>query len=158
MALRPKLEFYTIKLVAKDLAYNTFREFAIQELYERRPSSDAQIMYKLFDYFMKQLATDNAKDKSIKKQLKLIKTSSNKHLENRPVVNVQKNIIYGVINGGRFGRDGMMSDSSADAEEARPFSDITISYCIYHWTIMKGVSLYIRIVKKKRLLTCLKNT
>lgn len=122
MALRPKLEFYTIKLISKDLEYKTFRDFAIQELYQRRPSSDAQIMSKLFDYFMCQLVTEKAKDRRIKKQLKLIKTASNKHLGNRPVVDVQKNIIYGVINGGRFGRDGMMSDSSADAEDANAFS------------------------------------
>lgn len=122
MALRPKLEFYTLKLVSKDLDYKTFRDFAIEELYQRRPSSEAQIMNKLFDHFVNGLVTNIAKDKRIKKQLKLIKTTSNKHLANRPVVDVQKNIIYGVINGGRFGRDGLMSDSSADAEEANAFS------------------------------------
>lgn len=121
MALRPKLEFYTLKLVSKNLEYKTFRDFAIEELYQRRPCSDAQIMNKLFDHFMNGLVTDIAKDRRIKKQLKLIKTASNKHLANRPVVNVQKNIIYGVINGGRFGRDGMMSDSSANAEDANAF-------------------------------------
>lgn len=121
MALRPKLEFYKIRLVSKDLEYRTFRDFAIQELYQRKPNSDAQIMNKLFDYFMSQLVTEKAKDRNIKKQLKLIKTASNKHLENRPVVNVKKNIIYGVINGGRFGRDGMMTDSSVDTEEASAF-------------------------------------
>lgn len=121
MALRPKLEFYTLKLVSKDLEYKTFREFAIQELYERRPSSETQIMNKLFDYFMSQLVTEKAKDRSIQKQLKLIKTSSNKHLANKPTVDVQRNIIYGVINGGRFGRDGMMSDSTAGAEDASAF-------------------------------------
>ena len=122
MALRPKLEFYTLRLVSKDLEYKTFRDFAIEELYQRRPSSDSQIMNKLFDHFMNGLVTDIAKGSRIKKQLKLIKSASNKHLDNRPVVDVQKNIIYGVINGGRFGRDGMMSDSSADAEEANAFS------------------------------------
>ena len=121
MALRPKLEFYKLRLVSKDLEYKTFRDFAISELYQRKPSSDVQIMNKLFDYFMSQLVTEKAKDRSIKKQLKLIKTASNKHLENRPVVDVHNNIIYGVINGGRFGRDGMMSDSSAEAEDANAF-------------------------------------
>lgn len=121
MALRPKLEFYTLKLVSKDLEYKTFRDFAIEELYQRRPSFEAQIMNKLFDHFMNGLVTDIAKDKKIKKQLKLIKTASNKHLANRPAVDVQKNIIYGVINGGRFGRNGMMSDSSSNAEDANAF-------------------------------------
>lgn len=121
MALRPKLEFFTLRLVSKDLEYKTFRDFAIQELYQRRTTSDIQIMNKLFDYFLNELVTENAKDKRIKKQLKLIKTASNKHLKNKPEVDVKKNIIYGVINGGRFGRDGMMSDSSADVEDANSF-------------------------------------
>ncbi len=121
MALRPKLEFYTLKLVSKDLEYKTFRDFAIEELYQRRPSSDDLIMKKLFDHFMNGLVTDKAKSDSIKKQLKLIKTASNKHLDKAPDVDVQKNIIYGVLNGGRYGRDGMMSDSSAIEEDAKAF-------------------------------------
>ena len=48
-------------------------------------------MNKLFDHFMNGLVTDIAKGTRIKKQLKLIKTASNKHLDNRPVVDVQKN-------------------------------------------------------------------
>ena len=50
MALRPKLEFYRFKLVSKDENYKTFRDFAIEELYQRRPNSDVKIMNKLFDF------------------------------------------------------------------------------------------------------------
>ena len=121
MALKPKLEFYRIKLVPKNGEYKTFKDFAVDELYQRRPSSDAQIMNKLFDHFMNKLVTDTAKSSSIKKQLKLIKTNANIHLEHSPRVDVRNNLIYGVINGGRFGRNGMMSDSSADVEEANAF-------------------------------------
>lgn len=121
MALRPKLEFYKIKLVPKDGEYKTFRDFAIDELYQRRPSSDVQIMNKLYEHFMNKLVTDTAKSNKIKKQLKLIKTIANIHLKQKPKVDVHKNIIYGVINGGRYGRNGMMSDSSAEVEEANAF-------------------------------------
>lgn len=121
MALRPKLEFFRFKLIPKDGEYKTFRDFAIDELYQRRPSSDTQIMNKLFDHFMNKLVTDTAKSCSIKKQLKLIKTNANLHLGQSPKVDVRNYLIYGVINGGRFGRNGMMSDSSADAEEANAF-------------------------------------
>lgn len=121
MALRPKLEFFRFKLIPKDGEYKTFRDFAIDELYQRRPSSDTQIMNKLFDHFMNKLVTDTAKSSSIKKQLKLIKTNANLHLGRSPKVDVRNYLIYGVINGGRFGRNGMMSDSSADAEEANAF-------------------------------------
>ena len=121
MALNPKLEFYKIKLVSITNDYKTFRDFAIDELYQRRPSSDAQIMYKLFDTFISKLTSHIAKDDKIKKQLKLIKTSANIHLEHKPQVDVNRNIIYGVINGGRYGRNGMMSDSSTKSEDASPF-------------------------------------
>ncbi len=121
MALRPKLEFYRFNLVSKSQDYKTFRDFAIEELYQRRPSSNAQIMNKLFEHFMNELVTEKAKDRHHKKQLKLIKTASNKFLCYKPQVDVENNIIYGVINGGRFGRNGMMSDASAAAEDASSF-------------------------------------
>lgn len=121
MALRPKLEFYKFRLIAKDGTSKTFRDYAIEELYQRRPSSDAQIMNKLFEHFMNMLVTDKAKSNAIKKQLKLIKTSANIHLDQRPQVDINNNIIYGVINGGRFGRNGMMSDSSVEDEDANAF-------------------------------------
>lgn len=122
--LKPKLEFYTIELVSKDKEYKTFRDFAIDELYERRPSSDAQIMNKLYEYFMNNLVTDLAKSSKVKKQLKFIRTSSNKYLNFKPTVDISSNIISGVISGGRFGRYGMMSDSIAAADDANPFVKI----------------------------------
>ena len=121
MALRPKLEFFRFSLESKNEGYKTFRDFAIEELYERRPSSDIQIMHKLYDYFMNNLATKKAKVNQLKKQLKLIKNSANKYLVHQPNIDVSKNLIYGVINGGRFGRDGMMSDSRPDVDEGAAF-------------------------------------
>lgn len=119
--LKPKLEFYTIELVSKDKEYKTFRDFTVDELYERRPSSDAQIMNKLYDHFMNNLATDLAKSSKVKKQLKFIRTSSNKYLSFKPTVDISSNIISGVISGGRFGRYGMMSDSKATVDDANAF-------------------------------------
>ena len=118
MALRPKLKF---RLIAKDGTSKTFRDYAIEELYQRRPSSDAQIMNKLYEHFMNRLVTDTAMSSKLKKQLKLIKTSANIHLDKEPQIDIDNNLIYGVINGGRFGRNGMMSDSSAETEEASAF-------------------------------------
>lgn len=121
MALRPKLEFYKIKLVSITNDDKTFRDFAVDELYKRKPSLNAQIMNKLFDHFISKLTSRIAKDDKIKKQLKLIKTSANIHLKHQPQVDVRNNIIYGVINGGRYGRNGMMSDSSTKSEDASSF-------------------------------------
>ena len=121
MALRPKLEFFRLKLESKGDEYKTFRDFAIEELNLRRSTSDAQIMIKFYEHFMKSLVTDKAKVNSLKKQLKLIKNNANKYLVHSPKVDVAKNIVYGVINGGRFGRDGMMSDSRPDVDEGAAF-------------------------------------
>ena len=122
MALKAKLEFYRFKLIPKgEEDFKTFRDYAIDELYQRRPNSDEQIMKKLFDHFMNGLVSDIAKSNRIKKQLKVIKTNENIHLDKKPEIDVSKNIIYGVISGGRFGRNGMMSDSAVDAEEAKAF-------------------------------------
>lgn len=121
MALRPKLEFYKFKLISKDGTSKTFRDYAVEELYQRRPSSDAQIMNKLYEHFMNRLVTDTAKSGKLKKQLKLIKTTANIHLDKKPLVDINNNLIYGVINGGRFGRNGMMSDSSVETEDASAF-------------------------------------
>ena len=121
MTLRPKLEFYKFRLISKDGTSKTFRDYAIEELYQRRPGSDVQIMNKLYEHFMNKLVTDTAKSSKLKKQLKLIKTTANIHLDKKPLVDVDNNLIYGVINGGRFGRNGMMSDSSVETEEASAF-------------------------------------
>lgn len=121
MALRPKLEFFRFHLETKEDEYKTFRDFAIEELNLRRSSSDMQIMNKLYEHFMNSLVTEIAKVNSLKKQLKLIKNSANKYLVHKPKVDVRRNIICGVINGGRFGRDGMMSDSRPDVNEGAAF-------------------------------------
>ena len=78
MALRPKLEFFRFSLESKDEVYKTFRDFAIEEFNQRRSSSDAQIMTKLFSHFMSNLVTKKAKVNHLKKQLKLIKNYEQK--------------------------------------------------------------------------------
>ena len=141
MALRPKLEFYKFKLVSRDGSYKTFRDFAIDELHQRRSSSKNQIMKKLFDHFMNMLVTDMAKSNSIKKQLKLIKTKANKYIEQKPKVDVENNLVYGVINGGRYGRNGMMSDSSAEVEDANAFGKNKITRSIQSIAIISNPNI-----------------
>lgn len=119
--LRPKLEFFRFSLSSKDGEYKTFRNFALDELNAKNNSTDKVIMTKLFDYFLNELASDKAKDYKIKKQLKLIKTNANKFLNNKPDYEEKSYMIYGVINGGRFGRHGMMSDAAAKANAANAF-------------------------------------
>lgn len=119
--LRPKLELFRFSLSPKDGEYKTFRNFALDELNAKKNNDDKKIMIKLFDYFKNGLVSMYAKDHGIKKQLKLIKTHANKYLKNQPQYDDKCHVIYGVINGGRFGRNGLMSDVAAKANAANAF-------------------------------------
>lgn len=111
MALRPKLEFYNFKLDHKEGEFRTFKDFAKDELTRKKTLSDADAMKLLFDYFIKSLSGSYSKDKTLKKQLTLVKGSkSNKYLAYKPTYSSENSIIYGVINGGPFDRDAIISD------------------------------------------------
>ena len=107
---------FRIKLNPTDETFKTFRDFALDKVYEHRISNDIHIINKLFDYFMNQLVTEKAKVNKLRKQIKLIKTSSNIHLIHKPTVDLTNHTISGVINGGRYGRNGMMGDVAANSE------------------------------------------
>lgn len=81
----------------------------------RRAAPDKAVMLRYLDYIVSALATDDAKEEAIKKQLRLVKSKANIHKEHAPAVDADNHLIYGVINGGRFGRHGMMGDAQADA-------------------------------------------
>lgn len=121
MALRPKLEFFRFQLNHNDVRFKTFRDFAREVLYQRRINSDTQIMHKYLDYVRNSLVTKDAQDDSIKKQLKLISSAANIYAAYMPTVDPANHLIYGVINGGRFGRHGLMSDSDVTATDAKAF-------------------------------------
>lgn len=107
----PKLEFYRFQLKHKKEDFTTFREFAVNELNVGKKSADETVMKSLFRYFIKSLDGDYSKDDKLKKEIVLIKKKSvNKYLNNQPALNSDKNIIYGVINGGPYGRDRILSD------------------------------------------------
>lgn len=119
MKLRPKLEFIRFTLNCGDGVFKTFRDFAIEVLNVKKTATDAQLMNRMLDYFTGTLATEKAKDNSIKKQLKLIRSKTNKYHAHIPKASVKDNVISGVISGGRFGRHGLMSDSKVDVEDAK---------------------------------------
>jgi hypothetical protein len=107
----PKLEFYRFKLNHKQEDFKTFRDFAIEELNVGKNSKNVTVIKTCFNYFIKSLDGDFAKDDKLKKQIVLIKKQSvNKYLEKRPVFDSNSNTIYGVINGGPYGRDRILSD------------------------------------------------
>lgn len=107
----PKLEFYRFKLKHKSEDFKTFRDFAIDELKAGQKSLDETVVKALFKHFVSSLDGDNSKDDKLKKQIVLIKKKSvNKYLDKQPAFDSNTNTIYGVINGGLYGRDRILSD------------------------------------------------
>ena len=107
----PKLEFYRFKLKPKKEDFKTFRDFAIDELKAGKKSTNETIVKTLFRYFIKSLDGDFSKDDKLKKQIVLIKKKSvNKYLDKQPAFDSSTNTIFGVINGGPYGRDRILSD------------------------------------------------
>ena len=106
-----KLEFYRFKLNSKQNEFKTFKDFAIEELGGGKTISNEKAFELCYKHFYKSLEKDIAKDEKLKKVLKVVdKKSVNKHLGKKPVHDISNNIIHGVINGGPYGKDRIVSD------------------------------------------------
>lgn len=116
MALRPKLEFYRFSLNHKEEEYKTFYNFAKEELNTKKQITEVEAFELLFKNFIGKLSGEYAKNKSLKKEIKLVNNRINKYLNHKPQINSNDNIIYGVINGGPFDRDGIISNLN-DSED-----------------------------------------
>lgn len=114
--LRPKLEFYRFTLNHKDEVKKTFFDFAKEELTRKKEITKVEALDCLFDNFIKKLSSKYAKSQSQKKEIKLVNTKFNKYLKYKPQKGSSDDIIYGVINGGPFNRDGIISNMN-DAED-----------------------------------------
>ena len=116
MALRPKLEFYRFSLNHKDEEMKTFFDFAKEELTRKRHLTEEEALEILFKNFIKNLSGEYAKNKSQKKEIKLVNNRINKYLDHKPKFDSRDYTIYGVINGGPFDRDGIISNMN-DSED-----------------------------------------
>lgn len=116
----PKLDFFRFKLKHKSGANKTFREFMLESGKCTSRDSDSRIFGKLFEYFMNDLKTDFAKNDSIKKVMTLISNKGrriiNKHWDERPMPELAKNIIAGVVNGGTYGKERIVTKLSKKDE------------------------------------------
>lgn len=113
MAINSKLEFFRFELNPKNDGYKTFKDFAIDEIGASKKISNSKVTEELFKHFMSSLEGDYSKDKFLKKQIALVpKKSVNRHLDKRPTFNSKKFTIQGVINGGLYGRDRILSNIS----------------------------------------------
>lgn len=109
----PKIEFFRFKLKHKTGNMKTFRDFMVENGKCKNRDTDAKIFGKLYEYFLNDLKVDFAKSESIKKVMTLISNRGrriiNKHWDERPMPNIAKNIISGVVNGGTYGKERIVT-------------------------------------------------
>lgn len=115
MAINPKLEFYRFKLNHKKEEFKTFQDFATDELKAGKKPTDEKVVEACFKHFIQSLKTDYAKDDRLKKKIGFEKKKSiNKHFDKGPAFNTANHTIFGVINGGLYGRERIISNNDDD--------------------------------------------
>jgi len=111
MATNPKLEFYKFQLVSKEGKEKTFRDFAIEELSGNRAITNDEAFKLCFMHFIQTLESKHAKNDKKKKTITIIENSkTNPYLHLKPIPIIKKNLITGVINGGPYDKDAIVSD------------------------------------------------
>lgn len=117
MATNAKLEFYRFRLNHKKEDFKTFRDFAIEELKAGKNPTDEKVLEVCFKHFVQSLKGDYAKDNNIKKKIGIEKKKSiNKHHDKAPAFNSANHTIFGVINGGPYGRERIISNNDDDED------------------------------------------
>lgn len=113
MAVNPRVDFYQLFLrPAKRNRFKTFRNFAEDVLLVPHTASDVEVFGKLYDHFMSKLVSSIASDDAIKKQVRWLDTEENLYRAYKPQADYNRNIIWGVLMGGRYGRNGLLVDRS----------------------------------------------
>lgn len=117
--MNPKLEFYRFKLNPKNEEFKTFGDFAKEEMRVSKKASNEKIMKAIFAHFIKSLDGEYSKNDRLKKEIALIrKATVNKYLDLQPKYNSESDIISGVINGGPYGRDRILTDKDNKDESS----------------------------------------
>lgn len=116
MSSTAKIEFFEFTLKSKDNEKKTFRQFMLDTGKAGKKDSEDQIFVKLYKYFMeaptKGYAQCNNKAFTVVRN-----TKYNKHLDKRPKPNLAENTISGVVNGGEYGKERILSDLSDNSGE-----------------------------------------
>lgn len=110
----PKLEFFRFELKHKSDNKKTFRQFMLENGKATVRQKDNTIFGNLFKYFMEKPAKGFERNDGLQKVVTLIgnkgRKKINKHFNERPKVKFPGYIISGVINGGPFGKDRILSN------------------------------------------------
>jgi len=128
MKVNPRLDLFTFEIKPKDKSFKTFGDFVLSEIDKDTKIEDMNKT--LLSFFMSNLDSDNAKNSRAQKMVCLVeKEDKNKHLDKKPSFNEELDIISGVINGGPFGKDGiLMNIENKDDSETLSRNKTVLSY------------------------------
>lgn len=116
----PKIEFYRFKLNHKSEEFKTFKDFVKEVLKGRSNIDDNKVTESILKHFLDSLKEDISKDEISRKKISLEKKPSiNSHLDKKPTFLSDRSIIHGVINGGPYGRDGVIADFDDDEKSEK---------------------------------------
>lgn len=134
MAFNPKLEFYKFQLKSSDGNTKTFRDFAIEELKGAKSISNDDAFKKCFEHFIKTIGKEHAKSPTKKMTITIIDNPrTNPYIKLKPSPTINKHIIAGVINGGPYDKDAIVS-SIANKEKNRKLgrdNSILLPYFVF---------------------------
>lgn len=106
----PKIEFFRFKLNHKSEEYKTFRQFMLDISKATSRQKDSTIFANLYKYVMEKPNNDFEKNDSLKKVVTLIGNKRiNKHFDEKPKPSYPACIISGVMNGGPFGKERIVT-------------------------------------------------
>jgi hypothetical protein len=135
MAENPKIEFFRIQLKPKSKKIEkTFRDFAIEEL-----EGDTEIVnndaFKLcFNHFISKIQIGHSKNAKHKKTITIISNpATNPYFSLKPSPKINENIISGVLNGGPYDKDAIVSNIANKADNSKLGRDksILLPYYIF---------------------------
>ena len=110
----PKLEFFRFSLKHKKEITKTFRDFMLENNMCDNTDTDEIIFSKLYDFFMVKLKKDFATNDQQKKCLTLIQNpigrTINRYWDMRPKSQNDRFIISGVLNGGTYGKERILTN------------------------------------------------
>ena len=116
----PKLEFFRFKLKHKSGSSKTFRNFMLDNRKCKSNDTDKKIFGNIYAYFMDELNVGFVQNDSLHKVMTLIrntrKQTVNKFWDKRPQPDFAGNIISGVVNGGAYGKERIVSRLSKKNE------------------------------------------
>ncbi|NJX16709.1 hypothetical protein [Tamlana crocina] len=121
MAANPKIEFFRIKLKAKSKKNEkTFRDFAIEELEGDKEIGNDDAFKLCFNHFISKIQTGHSKNAKHKKTITIISNpETNPYYSLKPSLRIKENIISGVLNGGPYDKDAIVSSIADKSDNSK---------------------------------------